>query len=79
MDILRAERAKQSPPFDISLPPEQQWELRVIVWGGKNLPNDVDVSGLADWYVSCRFAECGKQLSDTHFRAKHGKASWNWR
>eukprot|EP00966_Prymnesium_polylepis_P232481 5376870-Prymnesium_polylepis.1 len=35
--------------IDISPPPPQKWELRVIVWSGKNLPDDVDDSGLADW------------------------------
>jgi hypothetical protein len=79
VDIIREEQIKQHPPFDISLPPEQKWELRVIVWKGKRLPLDVDYSGLADWYVSCRFGEEKKQLSDTHFRAKDGRASWNWR
>ena len=79
VDILRAERAKAVPTFDIALAPPKQWELRVIVWAGMDLPTNVDDSGLADWYVTCRFGECSKQHSDTHFRAQAGKASWNWR
>ena len=79
VDVLRAERAKAVPPFNIALAPPVQWQLRVVVWSGMDLPTNVDDSGLADWYVMCRFADCPKQHSDTHFRAARGKASWNWR
>ena len=73
-------QAPRRPPLDIALSPEQEWELRVVVWGGEDLPVwDVDSTGLADWYVSCSFGGSKKQLTDTHFRAKRGKASWNWR
>jgi len=65
--------------IDISPPPPQKWELRVIVWSGKNLPDDVDDSGLADWYVSVDHAGQTKKYTDTHFRARDGKASWNYR
>ena len=79
VDILRAERAKQLPPFDISLAPEQKWELRVICWAAMDCPTNLDNFGQADWFVSCRFAECPQQTTDTHWFAKNGKASWNWR
>jgi len=79
VDIIPHEEADTRPPLDIKPPPPQKWELRVIVWNGKNLPLDVDDSGLADWYVTCRFAGGKEKKTDTHFRAKNGKASWNWR
>ena len=34
---------------------------------------------LALRYVSCKFADKKVKYTDTHFRAKNGKASWNWR
>ena len=69
VDILRAERAKAVPRLDISLAPPKHWELRVIVWSGMDLPTNVDDSGLADWYITCRFAECPKQHSDVSAHA----------
>ena len=80
VDLIPAALAAKTPPLDISLAPSQEWELRVIVWSGIDLPAyDVDATGLADWYVTCSFAQSPAQQTDTHFRAKHGKASWNWR
>jgi len=79
VDILDPRAGDLPPPIDIAPPPVQKWELRVIVWSGKNLPDDVDDSGLADWYVGVEFSGNKKRYTDTHFRAKNGKASWNWR
>lgn len=58
----------------------QEFELRVICWSAKDIPKEaLDGSGLGDLYSTMRFGR-GKALStDTHLRAKDGKASWNWR
>ena len=72
-------QANERPPVDISPPPEQQWELRVIVWKLRNAPDDVDTSGLADWFATCRFGDSTEARTDTHWRAREGRASWNWR
>jgi len=87
VDIQRTRDASGMPiprpsAFDIAPPPEQKWELRVIVWSGRNLPDDLDDSGLADFYVTVKFLSATQVLetsTDTHFRAANGKASWNWR
>lgn len=76
------------PPYDIAPPPEQKWELRLIIWKGRNLPSDLDDSGLADFYVTAKMqtstakGKAGKAKSsstDTHFRSSNGRASWNYR
>mmetsp|Transcript_20593 Transcript_20593/g.43766 ORF Transcript_20593/g.43766 Transcript_20593/m.43766 type:complete len:299 (+) Transcript_20593:2-898(+) len=56
----------------------EEWELRVIIWCAQNIPKDVDFGGLSDPQVICQLGE-DRQETDTHFRAKNGKASWNWR
>lgn len=79
----RGTGAAERPAWDIAPPPNQKWQLRVIVWEGRNLPNDVDDSGLGDWYVNVKFTSgvhaVGQKSTDTHFRAAKGKASWNYR
>jgi len=81
VDILDPSEGVETipPQIDIAPPPPQKWELRVIVWSGKNLPDDVDDSGLADWYVSVDHSGQSRKCTDTHFRARDGKASWNYR
>ena len=67
------------PKYNIEPPPQQRWELRVICWAGRNLPQDVDLGDLADWYVKASIGNAKPQDTDTHLRAQRGKASWNWR
>eukprot|EP00966_Prymnesium_polylepis_P067396 1565050-Prymnesium_polylepis.1 len=49
VEILTPEQAKSRPVVDVSPPPPQAWELRVVAWRLKEGPLDVDASGLADW------------------------------
>ena len=82
LEILSPADAEATPPWDIAQPPPQEWELRVICWKCKGVPTDgsVDYSGLADLYVAARFGADGKEKrTDTHFRARDGRASWNYR
>ena len=59
--------------------PSSLYSLYLLCSLGRNLPQDVDLGDLADWYVSCRIGNSEVQNSDTHLRAQRGKASWNWR
>ena len=83
VEILSVEESMRRPVLDISPPPPQKFELRVICWEVKNFLYDLDDSGLADLYVSAVFSDGGedsKRLrTDTHFRAQDRKAAWNWR
>ena len=80
VDILTPERAAASPPLDISPPPAQRFELRVVCWEAKDIPKSArDASELADLYTSIRFGRGKLRSTDTHFRAQNGAASWNWR
>ena len=36
---------------NITPPPPQQWELRLIIWSARDTPTDLDESGLSDLYV----------------------------
>ena len=80
-EILTPQQAKAKKPDDIKPPADQEWEMRVVVWQLKGVPPEakgMDFGGMGDFYVRCRFED---QLfnTDTHLRAKNGKASWNWR
>jgi len=80
VDVMSPERAAANPPIDISPPPEQKFELRVICWSAKDVPEEArDASGLVDLYTSLKFGKGKFESTDTHFRATSGKASWNWR
>ena len=79
VDILSLEEAEATPPWDIAPPPPQLWELRVVCWKAKDMDTTVDDSGLVDTYVKAIFADQEEKLTDTHFRAREGRASWNWR
>ena len=78
VEIYTAQQADAYPPQKITPPEPQEWELRVIVWNVDNMPKDVDLGGMADAQVVCSLGDARLE-TDTHFRAKKGKASFNWR
>ena len=67
--------------LDIKPPAPQEWQLRVIVWKlegvGEGLKG-MDMGGMGDFMVKARIGSLTLD-TDTHWRAKDGKASWNWR
>merc|ERR1719174_3300045 len=81
VDILTPAEARAYPPIDISLPPKQEWELRVILWRADKLPKaKSDKAELADYYASASLDGHDKrQCTDLHFRAPANRASFNWR
>lgn len=78
LDILEPDCANIFLPDDVSLPPTQMFEVRVVIWKSKGTPIH-SMSGLFDPYVRCWPEGCAAQDTDIHWRAKKGKASWNWR
>ncbi|ETM03354.1 hypothetical protein L917_00416 [Phytophthora nicotianae] len=80
VDILTGAEMNVVRPLDISLPPPQVFEVRVIVYKAKNVTAG-DFTDLSDLFVKCwlQNRDDKSQSTDTHWRAKHGRASFNWR
>ena len=79
VDIMTPEEATTFPPDDITLPPKQIFEVRVVIWKTKNVPPMDTFEGMSDLFVKCWPEGCDPQETDTHWRCKKGKASFNWR
>eukprot|EP00596_Hydrurales_sp_CCMP1899_P004949 CAMPEP_0119051930 /NCGR_PEP_ID=MMETSP1177-20130426/73383_1 /TAXON_ID=2985 /ORGANISM="Ochromonas sp, Strain CCMP1899" /LENGTH=1845 /DNA_ID=CAMNT_0007031303 /DNA_START=346 /DNA_END=5881 /DNA_ORIENTATION=+ len=76
IDILSQQDALKMPPVKISGPEKKEFEIRVVCWRSLDVPVD---NGVSDLFTTF-FMEGGKhQSTDTHWRCKNGKASWNWR
>jgi hypothetical protein len=67
------------PPDNVALPPKQVFEVRVVIWKAKNVVAMDGLEQMSDLFVKCWPEGCDPQFTDTHWRAKKGKASWNWR
>ncbi|KAH7491166.1 Dysferlin [Phytophthora ramorum] len=80
VDILTGAEMNVVRPLDISLPPPQMFEVRVIVYKAKNVTAG-DFTDLSDLFVKCwlQNRDDKSQSTDTHWRARHGRASFNWR
>jgi hypothetical protein len=83
-EILSPESAEEMPVVDIKPPEEAQWELRVIVWQLEGVRGDLpgmDMGDMADFQVAVAMGgtDLPIQRTDTHWRARSGKASFNWR
>ena len=79
VDIMKPEIATTFPPDDVNLPPSQIFEVRVVIWKTKNVPNMDSFEGMSDLFVKCWPEGCKPQETDTHWRCQKGKASFNWR
>jgi hypothetical protein len=77
VDIVSPSEASVYPGIDISLPPDEYFEVRVIIWKTRRVKGDF--SGMRDLYIKCWFEDTKPQSTDIHWRAKKGKASFNWR
>ncbi|KAE9343857.1 hypothetical protein PR003_g8752 [Phytophthora rubi] len=80
VDILTGAEMNVVRPLDISLPPPQMFEVRVIIYKAKNVTPG-DFTDLSDLFVKCwlQNRDDKSQSTDTHWRARHGRASFNWR
>ncbi|CAK4152774.1 unnamed protein product [Aphanomyces euteiches] len=81
LDILTPTEASMSHPVDISLPPIEQFEVRIVIYKAKDVVPGDEFSEMSDLFVKCwmqSYAERA-QYTDIHWRAKNGKASFNWR
>jgi len=65
------------PKYDITPKPEEEFELRVVVWECKEIPL-VDAEGCVDIYWTFKIGDTTLK-TDTHIRSQNGKGSFNWR
>jgi hypothetical protein len=79
VDILSTVESTAFPADDVSLPPKAIFEVRVVIWKTKNVPPMDTFEGMSDLFVKCWPEGCDPQETDTHWRCKNGKASFNWR
>ena len=102
VDIMAPNIASTFPPDDVSLPPTQVFEMRIVIWKAKDVPAMDSMENMrsevtimiclvsifitllfllyfSDLFVKCWPEGCTPQTTDTHWRAKKGKASWNYR
>jgi hypothetical protein len=81
LDIMTPGEANVFPPDDVALPPKQIFEVRLVIWKCKDVPAADTFGGqnMTDMYVRSWIEGCDHQDTDTHWRAKKGKGSFNWR
>jgi hypothetical protein len=79
VDIMTPTQAGQYPIVDIALPPPKKWDLQVIIWKTKDVVAMDTLEGMNDLFCTCTMEGCKKQETDTHWRCKNGKGSFNWR
>ena len=80
VDLLTPSEARAFPPVKIERPRSGDYEVRVIVWRTEDVLS-MDTTGLNDLYVVAYVSgqEGMRQASDTHWRSKNGRGSFNWR
>ncbi|KAK3289184.1 hypothetical protein CYMTET_3372 [Cymbomonas tetramitiformis] len=81
--------ADSCPAMDISLPPPEPFEMRVVVWRARKVPSQDPITKMNDLYIRTILTEVADEFSgsvkrtidetDTHWRAKKGVGSFNWR
>jgi len=81
VDIFSAEDAKKYPLINIQPPPPVEYELRVIIWGCKEVTIKDTLTDANDLYITGAIDTPGVpiQSTDTHLRSHNGKGNFNWR
>jgi len=81
LELYSKDEARNEPIIDISLPDPCKFEMRLIVWKAKEVVIKDEFTDQNDLRVTSKLKvdKDFKQETDTHWRAKNGKGSWNWR
>ena len=79
VDIMTPEEAQSFPADNVALPPVQTFEVRLVIWKARDVPPMDALEGMSDLFVKAWPESCPPKETDTHWRAKKGKASWNYR
>lgn len=77
VELMTPKEAKARPPVDVRPFPKRPFELRVIVWGTKDVKFMDSMSDANDLYVKGKFGK-NELETDTHWRCRE-KGSFNWR
>lgn len=78
LEIFDKKDKRSVKPWDIDEPPELKFEMRLVVWKTRDIPN-MDVEETSDVYVVGFLDPKKTHMTDTHFRCMNGSASFNWR
>lgn len=76
VDIRKEE--EMSKLTDISPRPPAEYEARLIIYRTEGVPAG-DVEDTSDLYIRAWVNESKPKETDTHYRCRDGKGSWNWR
>jgi hypothetical protein len=79
VDILRPSDAAKYPKLDITPPPPRKFQFRVIIWRARDVVAGDALTKMNDLYCRCWLEGQSPRETDTHWRAKGGKGSFNWR
>ena len=77
VEILDPKVAAARPAIDISPPPKEDWELRVIIWGTRDVTFMDEATKCNDLFVKGILGNTELE-TDTHWRCR-AKGSFNWR
>lgn len=77
IELMTNKEAKSRKPVDVRPFPREPFELRVIIWGTKEVRFGDTVTEANDLYVKAKFANVELD-TDTHWRCRE-KGSFNWR
>jgi len=64
--------------MNISPPPVEEFEVRVVVWRTKDIQN-MDDEGCSDVFIRAYFDPTNHINTDVHWRCSDGNASFNYR
>jgi len=81
VELMPPELAKKTPMWDIKPPPPEPYELRLIIWGVREITIKDLTTNQNDLFLTGALSTKGtkKQETDTHWRSKKGKGNFNWR
>jgi len=77
IELMSAKDAKLRKPIDIRPFPKKPFEIRIIVWGTKDVPFMDKAEKCNDLYVKGKFGNTELE-TDTHWRCREN-GSFNWR
>ena len=77
VDMLTPAEVRSYKPFDIRLPPPEEYELRVVIWNTEGVKACDEFTNMNDLFCRVWVNEETPQESDIHWRAKRGKGSYS--
>lgn len=78
IDIEPEKSTEAAKIWNVTPQPEKEFELRVSVFGIKDLP-EADFEGTTDAYVRAFIDDKHVQETDTHYRCTTGNPNFNYR